>query len=321
MSGEVVHAYVPDEVKAGFPSYVKVLQLGDPRISDILTKPHVVEEKLDGAQFRFGKIGGVVMCGSHRIRYNEYQPPDKMFVGVVKLVESKADLLPEGVVFMSEMLSRPKLNTVAYGRAATNSLMLFDAWDTKANRWYTLQELSETASRLDIDPPTILGQSDGTTPETLATMERYLSTESYLGGSIIEGIVVKVYDTGIPVIYQQLPGLFGKYVRASFKEENAIQWKGVKGDIVDSIVSRFKTKARWEKSVLHLKEEGKLEWNMRDMRVLLDELSGDVEAEVKPVAMDMWWGKEEHRIQRGLNSGFAEWWKAKLLEKQTEEKK
>lgn len=321
MGAEVVHAYVPDEIRASFPSYVKVLQLGDPRITDLLKQPHVVEEKVDGAQFRFGKVGGKVLTGSHRVRFDEYRPPDKMFRVVVDYVDSIAEQLPEGVMFFAEMLAKPKQNTILYGRAAKNGLMLFDAWDSGGKRWLNLQELSETASRLDIDPPNILAQSDGSEPETLDTMERYLNTQSYLKSEIgtsavIEGIVVKCYREALPVTYQQLPGLFGKYVRDSFKEENAVQWKGKKGSPTDMVVSRFKTTARWEKAVLHANEEGKLEWSMRDMRTLLDEIERDIEEEVKPMAVDMLWDTIEHQIRKGLSSGFAEWWKQKLLERQ-----
>jgi RNA ligase len=321
MTEEIVQAYVPDEIKANFPSYVKVLQLGDPRISDILKRPHVVEEKLDGSQFRFGKIGGQVMTGSHRVRYNEYNQPDKMFRGVVAYVESIASLLPEGTMFYAEMLSKPKQNTVQYGRAAKNGLMLFDAWDTRTNTWFTLPELTAAASLFEIDGPVILAESDGSEPESLDTMQRFLSTTSYFGNSIIEGIVVKCYGDSIPVTYQQLPGLFGKYVRASFKEENAIEWRGKKGSVTDAVISRFKTEARWEKIVLHLQEEGKLEWNMRDMGALITELSREIEEEVKPAAVDMLWGNIEHQVHKGLGGGMAEWWKAKLLKKQVEEDK
>ena len=64
--------------------YMKVLQLGDPMIDDILDGEVLVEEKLDGSMFRtqIDETGGLHF-GSKSVDYDENRMPDKMFLPAI----------------------------------------------------------------------------------------------------------------------------------------------------------------------------------------------------------------------------------------------
>ena len=85
----------------------------------------------------------------------------------------------------------------------------------------------------------------------------------------------------------------------------------------------YKTPARWQKSVQHLKEAGQLEDSPRDIGKILKEISTDVlkecEQEIKEELFRAAWPK----ISRIIIAGFPEFYKSELLNKQfvTEEKK
>src|SRR5208283_2724768 len=148
-------------VEAFFPHYNKVLTLGDPYIIDLLNGRIVVEEKVDGAQFRFGRINGKLMCGSHRIDFDELHAVDAMFQPAWTYVLSISDRLPDNVMFYTEFLGRVRQNRLIYEVVPKNGLMLFDAYWFAESRWATLDELLRFANAIDIDPPHVLYDDDG----------------------------------------------------------------------------------------------------------------------------------------------------------------
>lgn len=110
------------------PSFPKIFAIGTNYIRDIFLDPVEITEKIDGSQFAFGKINGDVHIRSKSAKiYTDN--PDKMFADGVDYVMSIQDLLPEGMVFYTEYLKKPKHNTLVYGRIPKNHLMLFGVMD------------------------------------------------------------------------------------------------------------------------------------------------------------------------------------------------
>jgi hypothetical protein len=68
-------------------SYPTVYQLGHKAIKNIFDGEVVVEEKIDGSQFSFGRIDGELICRS-KGKQQLIDAPDKMFVKAIENVKS-----------------------------------------------------------------------------------------------------------------------------------------------------------------------------------------------------------------------------------------
>ena len=80
------------------------------------------------------------------------------------------------------------------------------------------------------------------------------------------------------------------------------------------MIERYRTPARWQKSVQHLRENGTLDGSPRDIGPLMKEVGQDVlrecEDEIKDYLFDHYW----KQIQRGITAGLPEWWKQELAQ-------
>jgi hypothetical protein len=110
--------------------------------------------------------------------------------------------------------------------------------------------------------------------ESADKLKSFLETMSFLGGQKIEGVVVK------PIGYGQFgidkKALMGKYVSELFKEVHGGEWRKnnpTQNEIVEKVALMYKTPARWQKSVQHLKEAGQLEDSPRDIGKLMKEVN------------------------------------------------
>lgn len=307
-TASLVPAYEPT---ARLRHYPKVLQLGEPRLDGFLNGVNVVvQEKLDGSQVRFGKLeDGTLKCGSHRVDFDP-TPATGYFKPFYDYVHNElADLIAPGETYFAELVATQQHNTIAYGRTPKHGLYLFDAL-LGDDGWAEPAELLRLACNLDIDPPNLLASG----PQTKDDLGKLIGTESYLGGAIMEGVVVKNYDFLITGPESPIPRpAFGKYVRASFKEENAATWAANK-DIVSQIVAKYRTDARYEKAAQHVKDgPGGLEGNMRDLAKLIPELETDFELECRGAIEAMLYDRFRRDIVRGVVKGMPEWYRAKLL--------
>jgi len=309
-------------VEAFFPHYNKVLTLGDPYIIDLLNGRIVVEEKVDGAQFRFGRINGKLMCGSHRIDFDELHAVDAMFQPAWTYVLSISDRLPDNVMFYTEFLGRVRQNRLIYEVVPKNGLMLFDAYWFAESRWATLDELLRFANAIDIDPPRVLYDDDGKGFDK-ALADDLLRSVSCLGNTLIEGLVIKNYGQPGGDRYHHGPSFAcGKFVQPKRAEKNqTVRNAADANDVVARIVERFKTEARWAKAVQHVKEDGRLEGSMRDVKALLAEVENDVLEENSDEIIDMLWDRFGHAIIKGIRDGLPEWYKKRLSEQQFDKPK
>lgn len=332
---EIVEAYTPHGEASKLRHYTKIYHLGDPRLSDLLSGNIVVEEKVDGSQFRFGVFDGKLRCGSHRVNFSTIQDvegetaviADKLFQPAVDYLESIVEMIPEGIVFYGETLAKPKHNTIAYGRVPNGNIYLFDMFNAngvphnfanggriEADSFGSVDALNKMANTLGLDVPNVMWQGSGS-EMNMTELTKLLATDSYLGGSLIEGIVIKNYALPSPDPFHPLTMMGGKLVRKSFKEENDANWKGQR-DIMGQVFMRFKTPARYEKAWVHLREEGKLEGNLRDIKGLMEEVRRDIMEETKPQILDMLWDWYERDVVKGIGAGLPEWYKEKLTKTQ-----
>jgi hypothetical protein len=291
------------------PSFPKVYALGHPYLADLFNGPVLVQEKVDGSQFSFGVIDGTLYFRSKTTEIDSNAPG--MFAAGLAAITEIADKLCPGWVYRGEYLAKPKHNCLKYDRVPMRHVILFDV--TAGHETYLdFTELQREAERLGLEcVSTFYAGSIAT--HTFA--EQFLERDSALGGTKIEGFVIKNYarfgyDGRV---------LMGKYVREDFKERNAKNWRKenpTQGDIIDRIVAEYTCEARWRKAVQHLAEAGKLEHSPRDIGALIGEVQRDIHDEagdeIKATLFKWAWDQVRRRVTRGLPN----WYKEYLLSKQ-----
>ncbi len=295
-----------------FGAFPKIFALGEPRIYKIFDDDVEITEKVDGSQFGFGKINGELIVRSRR-RELILTHPDKMFNMGIDFVVSIKDLIPDNTMFYGEYLTKPKHNTIAYGRVPKNNLALFGIVSKKYGWVVNHEALEGWAAKLGIDVVPRLFQ--GKVTNITDQIEKLMKTESFLGNSTIEGFVVKNYkkDYMIGDIYVGL--MLGKFVSEEFKEKNHDKYNGEKSKVnLESFFQGFRTEARWEKAIQHLRDDGSLENLPKDIGFIIQEVQRDIMEEEKEFAMGFFWDLHRKSLMRVATAGFPEWYKNKLIE-------
>lgn len=288
-------------------SYPKVLNLGHPGLADLFDGPVVVQEKVDGSQFSFGVLNGALLLRSKGATIYP-ETTDKLFRGAVDtaLRLFGAGLLREGWTYRGEALMGPKHNALTYERAPAGNFILFDVDNGLEKRFHPTL-LRDEARRLGLEvvPTHYVG-----VVASVAQLQEYLSLPSVLGGRT-EGIVVKNYARW----GADGKMLMGKLVAEDFREINAREWKvsnPTRSDVIEGLVERYRTDARWQKAVQHLREDGRLRGTPADIGNLMREVPADVRAEceeeIKRALFDAFWKD----ISRGITRGLPEWYKAQI---------
>jgi hypothetical protein len=261
------------------------------------------------SQFGFGinEDGELVMRSHHQVISPENCPD--MFRGAVDYVCSlDLNWVSPNTYFYCEVLCKPKHNTIAYGRVPLNHLVLFDA--SSPDGWFDRKHLGEFEMRLGIDlvPELYRGFVN------VETLRILLSTPSFLGGSIVEGVVVKNYHETVAPGGRMQP-LFVKLVNEQFKEQNKVDFKDrtLRGT-VEAYVASFQNEARWMKAVQHLRDQGLLQGEPRDIGSLVKEIDRDIKDEEEDNIKDALYKLCIHEILRKAKNGLPEWYKAKLIE-------
>lgn len=292
-------------------SYPSIYSFGHRCVIGLLQEPVYVQEKVDGSQFSFGiDTDGTVLTKSKGAQVY-LETADKLFKGAVEYVHSIKDKLTPGFTYRGEVLCRPKHNTLAYDRVPRHNVVIFDV-NTGEECYMPYEDVVKEAERLDLEtvPLIYVGMV-----ESADKLKSFLETQSFLGGQKVEGVVVK------PVGYNQFgidkKALMGKYVSEAFKEIHGGEWRKnnpSQNDVIEKIALSYKTPARWQKSVQHLKEAGQLEDSPRDIGKLMKEVNVDIlkecEAEIREELFKQAWPK----ISRIVTAGLPEWYKQSLLD-------
>lgn len=288
-------------------------------MTDLFLDQVLVEEKVDGSQFSFGtyypKIDGKGGPRTLRVRSKNQEmqvgSPEKLFERAVETARRLEDLLHPGWTYRAEYLSKPKHNTLAYSRVPEANLIIFDI--CTGHEEYLLYDAKvEECNRLGLEVVPRLFEGKVTSYEQF---KEFLNRESILGGTTVEGVVVKNYfrfgrDKRI---------LIGKYVAEGFKEKNEGNWKKenpTQSDIIVKIADVYRAEARWEKVIQHLRDAGKLDESPKDIGLLIKELGLDVEKDSADDIKDMLFAWAWPHIRRRLTAGFPEWYKDRLAKSQ-----
>ena len=297
-------------------SYPQVFNLGHKAIVDLFKDPVVVQEKVDGSQFSFGKFVDhetfEVKMRSKGCKVTPENPG--MFKLAADAVEARRDLLTPGYIYRSEFLAKPKHNVLAYDRVPKDNVILYDI-QRGTGDFLSPVEMELEANRIELEVVPLL-ESISSDVLKMEDFRDLLEKVSVLGGQKVEGIVIKNYSR---FGFDAKP-LFGKYVSEKFKEVHAKEWKNQNpggGDIIDLLTARFRSEARWQKAVQHLRERGELEDSPRDIGKLFKEVPVDLlkecKDEIMAILFDWAW---KRRLSRSITAGLAEWYKDELAKAQ-----
>ncbi len=298
------------------PTYPKIYALGHRALEDLFHDDEiVVQEKIDGSNFSFMQSEGELYCRSK----NAELPIDTTGGLFGPAVETAVDLwerglLKEGWIYRGEAVCKPKHNTLTYDHAPKGGVILFDIERALESSIHPI-DFEEATLALGLEHVPAFRLPDSPTEEDFL---RLLEIDSCLGGTKIEGIVIKnPFRFGVDG-----KRLMGKYVSAKFKEVHAERWKrdnpGRK-ELVESIIDGIRTEARWEKAVQRLNELGIREHSPKDIGALVKIVPPDIQSEcedqIKEILFKHFW----QQISRGSVRGLAAWYKEKLLKEQFED--
>ncbi len=292
-------------------SYPKVYALGHSAIQGIFDGPVLVEEKIDGSQFSMAILDGELCCRSKN-KNIILDAPEQMFI---KAIETAKTLpLHPGLIYRCEYLSGPKHNTLRYSRIPDKHLIIYDiqtGLEEYAPYWIKVTE----ASRIGLECVPLMYAGP---VEDMGTLNAFIERDSVLGGTTVEGIVVKNYA----VMTKEGKAAMGKYVSERFKETNKKSFRAANphtGDVIVDLTVRYKTHARWEKAIQHLRDAGTLEGAPRDIGALIREVQDDVLEECGDEIRNALFNYAWPKIRRGLVAGLPEWYKQRLAESAFEE--
>ncbi len=293
-------------------AFPKIFHIGEGYIPHLLDGPVEVTEKVDGSQFGFGwDRKGAFACRSKR---QDITHQDRGMFDLAKkqAIISMAGLDMSGIqetriYFYCEYLNKPKHNVLKYDRVPLHYLYLFGvnyggSWITNPN------ELTYWAKILDIEPPNVLFSGEVANIEQLKSL---LDSPSILGGTTVEGIVIKNYNEPVIAGHYTLPLSMGKWVREDFKERHSKEFKTDKDELT-AFIDTFHTEARWRKAVQHFRDDGKLEGAPRDIGPLMGEIARDLLEEETEFIKDALFKMFKRRIAQRAQGGFPEWFKEQL---------
>lgn len=258
------------------PAFPKIWAVGSLEIKESLFNgPVEVTEKIDGSQLGFGRsLEGKLMIRSKGAPiYNDdsiVRVPDKLFKYAVDYILSVQHKIDPGVYFYGEVVSSVRHNTLTYGRVPTNCIMLYGVMvNGEIKTDYDF--ISNAAEALGIEPVPLIftGQVND-----ISRLQEWLGRDSTLGGTRIEGVVIKNYAQKANSAYSSY--CFGKFVSEAFKELNGANWKGIKSEnSLDSFIEQFTSEGRWKKAIQHFRDDGKLTDSPKDIGPLIEEIIRD----------------------------------------------
>lgn len=300
--------------------YPKILSLGHDLVADIFNNPVEISEKIDGSQCRIHLTEDITACGSKNTGIADMNMFGIAHEQTQRIWNEKVWMtFGNDVTLFTEFLNKEKHNVLVYDRVPLNNLYLFGA--IIDDRHLQTEELIKLANELQIEPPNILASEIKIGDQE--ELKSYLTFDSVLGGTILEGVVIKGYHDTYPPLLASTQAFFSyplasKLVRDDFKERLHKEWGGKKKKElpINKVTAEFFTEARFHKSVQHLDDEDKIEYEMKDLKVLIpefyDDLLDEEKDEIAKVALEGFWA----HLRKKSDAFVVKEWKKYLLEKQ-----
>lgn len=298
-------------IKSSFP---KIYAVGGHRnVASIFDGEVEVTEKLDGSQFIIGRDpDGVLHMRSKGavINWQDIDSVQKLFRPTVNYLLSVQALIFNDMILYGEAFCAPRHNTLKYDRVPKNHFAIFGRTDWDCSHYYDHQGLCYMADILKVDVVPLLHKGPLAKEDV-----KDLIKESYLGGTEMEGVVIKNYK---PTMYlgNEINLMSSKYVTENFKEvhKQNPEYKSGKSKVED-LFKQFNNTNRWEKAVQRLNETGSLANEPKDIGPLMKSLNQDLESEGKDFIQEELWKIYKKQFLSTATKGFAQWYKETLFNK------
>lgn len=310
------------------PHYPKIWNLGNDAIPDLFKGTVEITEKIDGSMFGFGvdQDGTVVMRSKGKEMF--FEAHEGMFEHAVTQVENRKDQLLQlanevfkGAFFIyAEYLGKPKHNVLAYERTPNDNLIVFGV-KIGQNFVKDFFQIKDIATSIGLETVPLIYEGEWEQSQGYEKLKEILEkTNSVLGNTLIEGVVIKNYRQ--LTVIGEITSCFGKYVSEKFKEKHRTDWKHISGkDSLGLFIDSFRTEARWNKAIQHLRDNGQLTNTPKDIGPLMKELQTDLGEEETEEIKKFLYNHFIKQIKRKACAGFPEFYKEQLAKKQFEESK
>lgn len=289
-------------------SYPSIFALGHRALGEgFLDRDLIVQEKYDGSQFSaawtgerwiYRSKGGPGSQGRRARSLSAYYRP---------LRASGWNLGP-WIRIQGRAFKKAQHNTLRYGRIPEGHLVLFDV-EAPGQHFAFPEQVAQYASIFGLEPARTLHVGK----VTVEQIQEWLKEESSLGGTRIEGVVLK--PANYDLFGEDKKLLIAKVVREEFKELNGAAWKisnPSRADVVQALIARYRAEPRWRKAVQHLRDAGKLDGSPKDIGPLMAEVKRDIEKEEKESIAEALVARFMPDIVRGATGGLPDWYKAEL---------
>lgn len=295
-------------------SYPKILPLVGKYADLVLNRRVEITEKCDGSMFAFGLDCNDKLHMRSKGQAIDCEHAPDLFRPAAEHVLSIQHKLEKNTAYYGETLKTPRHNTLAYDRVPTNHIALFGVFDFERTKGVDYEGVVEAAHHLEVDVVPLLGHVELGELQQFADMLAKAG-KSWLGGADMEGIVVKDYTRPMEFAGMIYPLTVLKYVSEAFKEKHSSNPDYVpQRDKMDELFARYKTEARWNKAIQHLKEADKLTGEPKDIGPLMAELWKDVVEEEKENFKEELFHMFKKRLAWSVQAGFPEFYKQKLLQ-------
>lgn len=311
-----------DLTSTSWHSYPSIFNLGHKAIDRLFNRTVIIEEKVDGSQFSFGYFpekeradGMGLLIRSKGAMIYPQSPPGLFKSAVLYVVALKeAGRLVPNWTYRGEVLAKPKHNTLMYERVPRNHILIYDI-NVGPEAYLGIEARKQAAEKLDLETVPVLFV--GETSEGL--IRRYLDNISCLGGQKVEGVVIKPFHRDYFGEDRKL--LMGKLVSEAFKEAHRRSWgidNPTRGDVIERIIADLNNTARWDKAIIHLREENRINDSPSDIGLIIPAVQADILKEngdeIRDALFKAFWGT----ISRGVIKGLPEWYKNRLLSQEIE---
>lgn len=287
------------------PSFPKIFPPQYPKVRNIFDGEIEITEKVDGSLIAFGNIQGKLCIRSKRADLTEDCPD--MFYSAVKYIEKiyAEGLLDNDVVYYGECLKGPKHNVLTYNRPPKNNIAIFSVLDYNNDKHLPYDYIQSSAKIIEVDCVPLLFKG---VINNIEECEKFLQVESFLGGVLIEGVVIKNYNQYLNLGGKDYNVTSMKLVSAEFKEQHTKE----KVDVLDNFFHSFNTEARFQKALIHLKEQGVINGNIKDVSLLAKEIKSDLIEEEEEKIKEVLFNFYKHKIEKIATKGIYEWYKEKI---------
>jgi len=299
-------------------SYIKILPFVGKYADVVVGQVVEITEKYDGSQFVFGKDEEGQLHFRSKGAIIDPAAPPAMFSQAVAHVHQIAHRILPNTAYYSEILNKPRHNSLTYDSVPKNGIALYGCTDfhrTEISLGHSRLVAEAEALEVETVPLLFYGRL-----ESVDHAKSFMGGISALGKATKEGIVIKNYNYPMELNGQVYPFTAVKWVSEEFKEVHRANpdWTSGK-DKLKELMESYRTYARWRKAIYFLRDSGKLVGEPKDIGPLIKQIMEDTVEEEKENFKEALYNIYQKDWKQAMTRQFPEFYKSYLLEGEADE--